>query len=200
MTDQIYREELGSEITLGPFDKDYYYDIEQLKDQALKSVECVVVRKDKLLFIEAKRTAPKDISGKTAIEQLSGMIKARDQDAYEQIMRTLSVRPAYVVDVCEKFLMSLCLTMSMAEGRIPSNNMSPTMIEAIRDPSIIPVFVLVITWSKEDWARNVQEAFTMALQKFEKTNRAKILVLTAERAKEKGLVSRYTPMPAQENT
>lgn len=201
MADQIYREEPLSGVTFGPFDYDCYYDIEGSKDirlsrqRTLKSVECVVIRDNKLLFIEAKKTAPKDLDRKTVIERLSGMIKPSDREEYEELLRSLSITPAYVADVCEKFLMSLCLVMSIAEGRIVSEDMHSSMIHAIHSPEITPVFVLVITWSKKDWARHVQDAFNMALRKFEKTNKAQILVLTAEQAKSKGLVSEYTPMP-----
>ena len=64
---------------------------------------------------------------------------------YEKLLRSLSVAPAYVADVCEKFLTSLCLVFSVAEGRVPSDEMGPAMKAAIRDPASVPVFVLVIT-------------------------------------------------------
>lgn len=200
MADTVYREEPQSGIIFGPFDSSYYYDIEKSKDiklsrsTTLKSVECVAIRENKLLFIEAKKTAPKDLSAQNAKDRLSEMIKPGKREDYDKLMRSLSITPAYIADVCEKFLMSLCLVMSIAEGRISSKDMLPPMMEAIRDPSIIPVFVLVITWSKKDWARNVQDAFNIALRKFERTNRAKVQVLTAEQAKNKGLVSEYVPM------
>ena len=203
MADQIYREEPLSEVTFGPFEDGCYYDIESSKDirlsrkSALKSVECVVIRDNKLFFIEAKKTAPRNLDSRAGIERLSGMIKSNDRKEYEQLLRSLSIMPAYVADVCEKFVMSLCLVMSIAEGRIVSDDMPPSMIHAIHDPAMIPVFVLVITWSKKDWARHVQDAFNMALRKFEKTNKAQILVLTAEQAKSRGLVSEYTPMPTE---
>jgi hypothetical protein len=68
MAEQIYREETGSGIVLGPFDQDGFYNIENSKDvrisrkEHLKSVECVVIRNDELLLIEAKKTAPKELS------------------------------------------------------------------------------------------------------------------------------------------
>lgn len=201
MAEPIYREEPSSEVTLGPFDSALYYDIEKSKDiqisrgKFLKSVECVAIQKDKLLFIEAKKKAPKELNAKVMIEHLSRMIKQNEWDKYKELLHSLSIMPAYVSDVCEKFLISLCLVLSIADGRIPSDDMCPSMKKAIQDSNIIPVFVLVITWSKPDWAQNVQDAFNMALRKFEKTNRARVLVLTAEQAKSKGLVSQYTPMP-----
>lgn len=201
MAESIYREEPSSGVKFGPFDSDLYYDIENSKDirfsrsMALKSVECVAIKGNSLLFIEAKKTAPKKLDAKASIELLSEMIKPEVREEYEKLLHSLSIAPTYVADVCEKFLMSLCLVLSIAEGRIPSDDMCSSMKEAIRNPSIRPVFVLVITWSKKGWAQDVQDAFNMALRKFEKTNRAKVIVLTAAQAKTKGLVSEYTPMP-----
>ncbi len=145
--------------------------------------------------MKQKKTSPKELSAKEATERLSRMVKPGDREEYERLVRSLSITPAYVADVCEKFMVSLCLVMSIAEGRIQSDDMHQSMIKAIQNPDIIPVFVLIITWSKKDWARHVQDAFNIALRKFEKTNRARILVLTAEQAKSKGLVSEYIPMP-----
>lgn len=203
MAGKIYREEPGSEIILGPFDSDNYYDIENSSDiiiskrSSLKSVECVVLRQDKLLFIEAKKTAPKDLTATKFIDRLSNMIKPSEQDSYKQLIHSLTIMPTYISDICEKFILSLCLVMSIAEGRVlaSSEEMPSSMREAIRNPAIILVFVLIITWSKKDWASNVMDALNMALQKFNKTNRVRILVLTAEQAMQKGLVKEYIPMP-----
>ncbi len=155
MAELIYREEPLSEVTFGPFDSAYFYDIENSKDiwvsrsKVLKSVECVVVKGNNLLFIEAKKTAPKELKSETAIKCLSKMIKPSEYEEYRKLLRSLSVTPAYVANICEKFLVSLCLVLSIAEGRIPSDDMCLSMKEAIRNPSITPVFVLIITWSKK---------------------------------------------------
>ena len=67
MADSIYREEPSSGVKFGPFDSDLYYDIENSKDikfsrsRTLKSVECVAIKGNSLLFIEAKKTAPKKL-------------------------------------------------------------------------------------------------------------------------------------------
>lgn len=205
MAEMIYREEPGSVVTFGPFLPEDYYDIEASRDiwvsggLALKSVECVVRRKGRLLFLEAKKTAPKELRETAAVQRLSQMIKDSEQEAYAALLRSLRITPAYVADLCEKFLTSLSLVKSIAQDSISSDDMPSSMLELLRkDPSALsPVFVLVITWSREDWASNVQDALNMALRKFEKLTRAKVLVLTAEKAKEKGLVSTYTPMPEE---
>lgn len=202
MADMVYRVE--SEAEFGPFAPEDYYDIEASKDiqavrgRSLKSVEFVILRKGKLLFIEAKKTAPKELRTDAALARLSQMIKRDEKEAYTALLRSLRITPAYVSDLCEKFLTSLSLVRGIAQGSIPSDGMPSAMLKLLRDNfSAPPVFVLVITWSREDWASSVQDALNMALRKFEPLTRAKVLVLTAEKARQKGLVRTYTPMPEE---
>lgn len=201
MADMVYRVESAAEF--GPFAPEDYYDIEASKDiqiakgSKLKSVEFVILRKGKLLFIEAKKTAPKELRTDAALARLSQMIKCEEKEAYTALLRSLRIAPAYVTDLCEKFLTSLALVRGIVQGSIPSEDMPPAMRDVLRKNDLPPVFILVITWSREDWASSVQDALNMALRKFEKLTRAKVLVLTAEKARQKGFISTYLPMPEE---
>ena len=202
MAEQIYREETGSGIVLGPFDQDGFYNIENSKDvrisrkEHLKSVECVVIRNDELLLIEVKKTAPKELSAERKKERLAEMIKAGNLKEYEELIKSVKMVPSYVSDICEKFILSLCLVLSIAEGRMQSEDMPPELREKIRNVcGQKPIFVLVITQSKADWVCHIQDALNLSLRKFEKANHIKVIVLTAEQAKSKGLVHTFTPMP-----
>ena len=147
-------------------------------------------------LIEVKKTAPKELSAERKKERLAEMIKAGNLKEYEELIKSVKMVPSYVSDICEKFILSLCLVLSIAEGRMQSEDMPPELREKIRNVcGQKPIFVLVITQSKADWVCHIQDALNLSLRKFEKTNHIKVIVLTAEQAKSKGLVHTFTPMP-----
>lgn len=188
----IYRDESGSFVQFGPFEEQNFYDIEHSADcgnNKLKTVEFVCLQhKNKLVFVEAKKTCPKLPSN--AEDRIRKLLKADSLAVFEELLSHHVIKSSYVADVCEKFITSMCMTLAIANGYAISEDMPHSMQVSVKQRNVQIVFLLVITDCKPDWAENIKRIFEKELRAFRHTNNAQVVVLTAKQAEKRHIVNK----------
>lgn len=138
------------------------YDTD-LRSYGVSSVECVTLYGEKVLFIEAKMSAPnpKSAGGENLRSYIQGIVK--------------------------KFYDSLSLCCAIQSEVWPGESIGGELVEKLsRKPEI--VFVLIINKHKKEWSASVQDRLQRDMQGLLKIWRANVIVINAEQALAKHLI------------
>jgi hypothetical protein len=166
-----------SEMDFGPFPEENVFRIEssdvykgRLLPNGVKTCEFLLRRNNKLLFIEAKKTCPKQLEATSSEEQIT---------KYN----------AYIHDITTKMRDSLNLYASMLLHRNEDDELSPpTKLESLENIDF--VLVLVVKNSQRAWLAPFSDKLAKVLRSEMKIwGIQSFILLTEEQAREKRLVT-----------
>mgnify|MGYP005840200619 CR=1 FL=1 len=142
-------------------EKSHVYD-KRLKGNGVSSVECITLFRNKVVFIEAKSSAP---NPETSNERFADFIH----------------------HVVKKFKDSLSLCESMHSGLWPDRGMGKELAQTLySNPEI--QFILIIRNHKEKWSVQMQDALRKEMNSLLKIWKAELLVINGEQALKLNLV------------
>lgn len=142
-------------------EKSEVYD-KRLNGHGVCSVECITLRGEKVLFIEAKSSAP---NPDTASERFFD----------------------YIRGIVRKFQDSLSLCEAIHSNLWSGKEIGDELAERLWNcPKI--VFVLIIQHHKKEWLREVQDGLTHEMNALLKIWRAEVIAINQEQALKFGLI------------
>ena len=167
---------LESEMQFGPFQTEDIFWIEKsqqyekkLKPNGIKSCEFILNRGKKLLFVEAKKSCPNEITAETSDEKI---------EKYN----------AYISDIVTKMRHSLTSYASFLLKRYDSTGIPDNLMKTDLSKKNI-VLVLVVKTAEKEWLIPLQEKLNNELRQESRIWRdVKIFAINEETAKEKQLV------------
>lgn len=164
-----------SDMKFGEYNPDKIFHIEEcsqytkeLKYTGVQICEFVLLHKDKLLIIEAKKTCPNHDNAKESIKKF---------DKYNE----------YIESIAMKFRSSLNLYASILLGRYEKGELENKK-EMLRFSDREIVFVLVVKNAELDWLSHYNNKFNQILSQELKIYRAKLIVINEEVARKKNLI------------
>lgn len=135
----------------------------KLRSYGISSVECVTLYHEKVLFIEAKTSAPNPESA--GGEKLS----------------------SYIQGIVKKFYDSLSLCCAIQSEVWTGESIGGELVKKLsRKPEI--VFVLIINKHKREWSASVQDRLQQDMRGLLKIWQAHVIVINAEQALAKHLI------------
>ena len=137
---------------------------QKLQPKGIKTVECLLIKKNQLWFIEAKPTSPKETT----------------QPRFDD----------YIEEIKTKFIHSLTLFNSIYIQRYDNNEL-PSQFKQLELSKIEPIFILIIKDHQKDWLSPLKDELQKQLKLTAKLWHLKgawIRLMNEELAKEAGLI------------
>ena len=200
-----------SGLTFGPFPEGYCFRIEKSQtykriEEGVKTVEFLLLRpnntanKTAIWMIEAKKSSPAPTSNAKLEERMNEVSRKLTDNKYiaEQIEEiciklTLSQFDIYIEEICNKFISSFNLFLSIRLNRHHEKDSELSdSLKQIDLANVRFVFVLVINNCKEEWLPPIKEALDKALRPITKTWNLvapNVLVLNKDMAESKQLIN-----------
>lgn len=166
-----------SEMNFGPFPEENVFRIEnsnaymrRLRPNGVKSCEFLLRKESKLLFVEAKKTCPKQLESGSSDEQIR---------KYNE----------YIQEITQKMRDSINLYTSMLLHRNGDDELSsPLKLESLENIDLI--LVLVVKNSQKEWLAPFSDKLTNVLRSEMRIwGIRSFLLLTEDQAREKKLVT-----------